>query len=63
MLNPDNRKVLKARLNKDIEKVSKQITKLETDIAKNDEILNTKRNRIVELKDNFAELSQLLQNL
>ena len=63
MLNPDNRKVLKARLNKDIEKMSKQITKLENDIAKNDEILNTKRNRIVELKDNFAELSQLLQNL
>ena len=63
MLNPDNRKVLKARLNKDIEKVSKQITKLETDIAKNDEILNTKRNRIVELKDSFTELSQLLQNL
>ena len=63
MLNQGDRKVLKARLIKDIEKLSKQITKLENDIAKNDEIINTKRNKIVEFKESYTELNNLLQNL
>ena len=63
MLNGNDRKILKARLTKDIEKLSKQITKLENDIAKNDEIINTKRNKIVEFKDSHKELNDLLQNL
>ena len=63
MLSKNDRNILKTKINKDVEKLFKQITKLETDIAKNDEILNTKRNRIVELKTNYEELSQLMQNL
>lgn len=63
MLNQADRKVLKAKLTKDIEKLNKQITKLETDIAKNDEIINNKRNKIVEFKDTHKELNDLLQNL
>ena len=63
MLSKNDRNLLKTKINKDVEKLFKQITKLETDIAKNDEILNTKRNRIVELKTNYEELSQLMQNL
>jgi predicted nucleic acid-binding Zn-ribbon protein len=63
MLNQADRKVLKAKLTKDIEKLNKQITKLETDIAKNDEIINNKRNKIVEFKDSHKELNDLLQNL
>jgi predicted nucleic acid-binding Zn-ribbon protein len=63
MLNQADRKVLKAKLTKDIEKLNKQITKLENDIAKNDEIINNKRNKIVEFKDTHKELNDLLQNL
>ena len=63
MLNGSDRTILKKRLSKDIEKLSKQITKLENDIAKNDEIINTKRNKIVEFKESYTELNNLLQNL
>ena len=63
MLNGSDRTILKKRLSKDIEKLLKQITKLENDIAKNDEIINTKRNKIVEFKESYTELNNLLQNL
>ena len=63
MLNQSDRKVLKARLTKDIEKLLKQITKLETDIAKNDEIIASKQGKIAEFKDSHKELNDLLQNL
>ena len=63
MLNKNDLNLIKVKLNKDVEKLFKQINKLETDIAKNDEILNTKRNKIEELRTNYTELSQLLQNL
>ena len=63
MLNKNDLNLIKVKLNKEVEKLFKQINKLETDIAKNDEILNTKRNKIEELRTNYTELSQLLQNL
>jgi len=63
MLSKNDRNLIKTKINKDVEKLFKQITKLEMDISKNDEILNTKRNRIIELKTNYEELSLLIQNL